>query len=174
MQSETLKLYYCHPCKKSVMIEYPNLICPDCGSDFLQEAKIPEIQRIPSREMSFLEFFSLFSENRDPNTRRNRLFSMIMEEFGQNRIEENRPIRDILREIIERSERSAPASVERMQSIRNILLETNENTECKICGENFVAGETKQILECEHEYHLNCLEPWLKLKSSCPICRHSI
>ncbi|KAL9543515.1 hypothetical protein MBANPS3_008074 [Mucor bainieri] len=46
-------------------------------------------------------------------------------------------------------------------------------TECAICTELFEMMELAK-LPCNHEYHSECILYWLKLNSSCPMCRQSI
>ncbi|KAG1086693.1 hypothetical protein G6F42_020888 [Rhizopus arrhizus] len=46
-------------------------------------------------------------------------------------------------------------------------------TECAICTELFETMELVK-LPCNHEYHSECIHHWLKLNSSCPMCRQSI
>lgn len=44
---------------------------------------------------------------------------------------------------------------------------------CVICLDEFSAGETVRQLPCGHEYHCECIDPWLTVKSaSCPLCKH--
>ncbi|XP_061990613.1 RING-H2 finger protein ATL66-like [Rosa rugosa] len=47
--------------------------------------------------------------------------------------------------------------------------------QCAICMEDFVEGESCRVLPtCDHIFHLICIDSWLKLHPSCPICRKSI
>jgi hypothetical protein len=46
--------------------------------------------------------------------------------------------------------------------------------ECSICTDNFNSGDLLISLPCEHEYHSACIESWLKLNATCPICRYTI
>ncbi|XP_073060118.1 RING-H2 finger protein ATL79-like [Primulina eburnea] len=47
-----------------------------------------------------------------------------------------------------------------------------EETECIICLSEFAVGEKLRVLEdCEHGFHVNCIQQWLLLHSSCPTCR---
>lgn len=171
MQANVVKPYFCHPCQKTIMVTYPNLLCPNCGSDFLQEAKIPDAA--PVLQINpFLQSLSRFAELSERENPHSNCFSMILEGLRQNRGQ--RPIHLLMRELIERAENSGPASIERIQNIRSVHVENNENSECKICTECFTIGENKQVLECEHEYHDTCLAPWLKLKGNCPVCRQHI
>ena len=41
--------------------------------------------------------------------------------------------------------------------------------ECSICLEKIL--EEKKILNCNHEFHNECIDLWLKEKKECPVCR---
>ena len=44
--------------------------------------------------------------------------------------------------------------------------------QCSICLEQLGAVENPPMtLPCQHVFHMNCIKPWLKQKSDCPICR---
>lgn len=45
---------------------------------------------------------------------------------------------------------------------------------CSICLEQFVVGELIKIIECGHEFHIKCVDPWLVKSLKCPLCRHSL
>ncbi|KAK9057847.1 hypothetical protein SSX86_022685 [Deinandra increscens subsp. villosa] len=48
-------------------------------------------------------------------------------------------------------------------------------TECTICLGDFVDGEKVRVLpECNHEFHVKCVDKWLKEHTSCPNCRRSL
>ncbi|XP_060964273.1 putative RING-H2 finger protein ATL19 [Cannabis sativa] len=47
--------------------------------------------------------------------------------------------------------------------------------ECVICLEDFEEGESCQVFPfCNHIFHTNCIDHWLKNRPTCPICRHCI
>jgi len=45
-------------------------------------------------------------------------------------------------------------------------------SDCVICLESFITGESCQILPpCNHLFHSYCIKHWLKDNATCPICR---
>ncbi|XP_010545157.1 PREDICTED: RING-H2 finger protein ATL67 [Tarenaya hassleriana] len=47
-------------------------------------------------------------------------------------------------------------------------------TTCSICLCEYKEAEMLRMMpECKHSFHLCCLDVWLKLKRSCPVCRNS-
>ncbi|KZV41009.1 RING/U-box superfamily protein [Dorcoceras hygrometricum] len=45
---------------------------------------------------------------------------------------------------------------------------------CSICLSEYKPKETlRSIPECQHCFHADCVDQWLKLKASCPVCRNS-
>ncbi|KAL0560802.1 hypothetical protein IC582_001216 [Cucumis melo] len=49
---------------------------------------------------------------------------------------------------------------------------TINSISCSICLEEFEDGEIGRILpNCDHFFHVGCIDQWLHLHGSCPICR---
>lgn len=47
--------------------------------------------------------------------------------------------------------------------------------ECPICLGEFIDGEKVRVLpNCNHRFHVSCIDTWLRSHSSCPNCRHSL
>ncbi|KAF9131131.1 hypothetical protein BGX30_013215 [Mortierella sp. GBA39] len=47
------------------------------------------------------------------------------------------------------------------------------NDMCAICLDDFLEGEEIRTLPCHHEFHCECIDPWLTRKSStCPLCKY--
>ncbi|KAF8005638.1 hypothetical protein BT93_K0042 [Corymbia citriodora subsp. variegata] len=45
---------------------------------------------------------------------------------------------------------------------------------CSICLGEYKEGEVLRLLpECEHVFHMKCVDPWLRLHATCPVCRKS-
>lgn len=44
--------------------------------------------------------------------------------------------------------------------------------ECAVCLSEFVKNETGRVLpECNHGFHLECIDMWFLSNSTCPLCR---
>ena len=48
----------------------------------------------------------------------------------------------------------------------------SSNMECVICLSNLNSG--CKLLSCGHSFHKECINRWLNLKTSCPVCRKQI
>ncbi|EDS42258.1 potassium channel modulatory factor 1 [Culex quinquefasciatus] len=46
-------------------------------------------------------------------------------------------------------------------------------SECSVCFEQISADENKQLV-CGHVFHGNCINRWLRNKSTCPMCRKDV
>ncbi|CAL5042486.1 unnamed protein product [Urochloa decumbens] len=50
-----------------------------------------------------------------------------------------------------------------------------EEASCSVCLGAFQTGETVRLLPvCLHLFHVECIDPWLDMHSTCPICRSGI
>jgi hypothetical protein len=50
--------------------------------------------------------------------------------------------------------------------------EQESRAECAVCLEEFQDNNHIRTLPlCSHTFHLNCIDVWLRLNPSCPICR---
>ncbi|XP_029376041.1 E3 ubiquitin-protein ligase RNF43 [Echeneis naucrates] len=45
---------------------------------------------------------------------------------------------------------------------------------CAICLEEFQDGQHLRIISCTHEFHKDCIDPWLLQNRTCPLCMHNI
>ncbi|KAG6601438.1 E3 ubiquitin-protein ligase MPSR1, partial [Cucurbita argyrosperma subsp. sororia] len=64
---------------------------------------------------------------------------------------------------------ASKASIKAMPS-----LPVSELTECVICLEEIEAGDLAKQMPCSHKFHGDCIEKWLELHGSCPICRYQM
>lgn len=44
---------------------------------------------------------------------------------------------------------------------------------CSVCLERFQLQDSVRTIPCFHTFHVACIDPWLREKASCPICKHS-
>jgi len=44
---------------------------------------------------------------------------------------------------------------------------------CAICMEEYVLHDKLRRMVCEHDFHVECLDRWLRVNNSCPLCRRS-
>ncbi|XP_010749649.1 RING finger protein 215 isoform X2 [Larimichthys crocea] len=49
-----------------------------------------------------------------------------------------------------------------------------ETDNCAVCLEPFNNNQCLRVLPCLHEYHRDCIDPWLLLQHTCPLCKRSI
>lgn len=65
-------------------------------------------------------------------------------------------------------------SYPRFEFNRERDLARNNNTTCSICLCEYKDSEMLRMMpDCRHYFHLCCLDSWLKLNGSCPVCRNS-
>ncbi|KAM6970624.1 E3 ubiquitin-protein ligase RNF43 [Aplochiton taeniatus] len=51
---------------------------------------------------------------------------------------------------------------------------SNSSPLCAICLEDFQEGQNLRIISCAHEFHKECVDPWLLQHRTCPLCMHNI
>ncbi|KAL2332737.1 hypothetical protein Fmac_013950 [Flemingia macrophylla] len=60
--------------------------------------------------------------------------------------------------------------LEMMNLVNNMTTE-----ECAVCLEEFEDNDTVRMLpQCKHFFHWHCINSWLPLSLTCPICRHDL
>lgn len=52
-------------------------------------------------------------------------------------------------------------------------LQTND-LGCCICLGKYTEGAGVRELPCSHQFHMDCVDRWLKISASCPLCKHEI
>ncbi|KAI3879628.1 hypothetical protein MKX03_029356 [Papaver bracteatum] len=72
-----------------------------------------------------------------------------------------------------------PNSVDKLPKFNIIRKGTvdqcGENISCSICLQDFNEGETaRELPNCKHLFHLLCIDGWLIIQASCPVCRKDV
>merc|ERR1711964_618686 len=52
-----------------------------------------------------------------------------------------------------------------------LVLKETPDERCSICQYDFEKGETVRVLGCKHRFHKDCVDKWLPINCSCPVCR---
>ena len=71
------------------------------------------------------------------------------------------------------------ATEESIEAIRTAVvgaggLAPDSECKCPICLEDFVPGSVLRCMDCTHTFHKLCLDKWLSMKATCPICQRSV
>ncbi|GMH19043.1 hypothetical protein Nepgr_020884 [Nepenthes gracilis] len=45
---------------------------------------------------------------------------------------------------------------------------------CSVCLEQVNLGELVRSLPCLHQFHANCIDPWLRQQGTCPVCKFRV
>ncbi|KAI3903917.1 hypothetical protein MKW92_047360 [Papaver armeniacum] len=68
-----------------------------------------------------------------------------------------------------------------IKSYQGILLDEKlqlpnlNDTTCSICLSEYRPTETLKIIPlCNHYFHAKCIDPWLRMHTTCPVCRKSL
>ncbi|KAJ1720270.1 hypothetical protein LPJ53_005088 [Coemansia erecta] len=94
--------------------------------------------------------------------------------WGQNSLD------DIITRIMDQNQAvhaPPPASDEQIRSLPQRAIteeEAAKHKECGICMEEYNVEEAVLELPCKHFYHKECIDHWLKMNGTCPICRKRI
>lgn len=68
-----------------------------------------------------------------------------------------------------------PSQPRESENIAEVTYYKHLHDQCHICLVDFENGDkVKRLANCKHEFHTNCLSPWLSKSTTCPVCRTSI
>ncbi|XP_048441052.1 E3 ubiquitin-protein ligase MPSR1-like [Pyrus x bretschneideri] len=67
---------------------------------------------------------------------------------------------------------ASKASIDAMPSVK--IVEADGGSECAICLEQFEVDGVAKEMPCKHRFHGVCIEKWLTLHGSCPVCRFTM
>lgn len=70
---------------------------------------------------------------------------------------------------------ASKASVEALRSFKIVESEDEKEEEvgeCVVCLEEHVIGEMVKEMPCKYRFHAKCMEKWVGIHGSCPVCRY--
>ncbi|CEG37852.1 conserved hypothetical protein [Plasmopara halstedii] len=87
-------------------------------------------------------------------------------------------VHSIIRYIIPQLNNVSPAAIHLLETIKNKPADVRqhkngERAVCVVCMEALVSP-CAELPTCCHQFHERCIEPWLKMHSTCPTCRHQL
>ncbi|OAY50019.1 E3 ubiquitin-protein ligase MPSR1 [Manihot esculenta] len=68
---------------------------------------------------------------------------------------------------------ASKASIEALPSVE-ISEIGDRDCECVICLEEWELGGLAKEMPCKHRFHAHCIEKWLGIHGSCPVCRYKM
>lgn len=54
------------------------------------------------------------------------------------------------------------------------ICEDNFDATCAICLEKYFPNDVVKRLPCTHPFHVECIDPWLRTKAQCPLCKETL
>ncbi|XP_076953417.1 E3 ubiquitin-protein ligase MPSR1-like [Bidens hawaiensis] len=84
----------------------------------------------------------------------------------------------VVSELMKR-EGQPPATEAAIGSLPEVEVKKSEEVEslggeCVICLEECGVGDVAKVMPCQHKFHRGCLDKWLKIHGSCPVCRYKM
>ncbi len=55
-----------------------------------------------------------------------------------------------------------------------IVKEDCPSRSCNVCLEFFKKGDMMRTISCMHSFHPNCIDPWLRKRPTCPVCKFEV
>lgn len=82
-------------------------------------------------------------------------------------------VQSIIRYIMPQLNSVSPAAVHVIDALKkSVVVPACDATSCVVCMDAMKNSCVE--LPCHHQFHEHCIEPWLKMHSTCPTCRHQL
>jgi E3 ubiquitin-protein ligase RNF38/44 len=63
------------------------------------------------------------------------------------------------------------SDIDQLPSYPFVRSERDEQSVCVVCQTDFELKQNIRALPCSHIFHTKCVDKWLKINRTCPICR---
>ncbi|KAJ8445480.1 hypothetical protein Cgig2_031293 [Carnegiea gigantea] len=67
-----------------------------------------------------------------------------------------------------------PAAKSAIEAMASVEIGKGDDGNCAICLEEWVSGMIVKEMPCKHRFHGGCIEKWLGMHGSCPVCRYAM
>ncbi|KAH8922664.1 hypothetical protein BT69DRAFT_1282059, partial [Atractiella rhizophila] len=72
-----------------------------------------------------------------------------------------------------------PASEDQIKNLPKFqmtqdLIDQASIKDCAVCKDEFQVDEDASKLPCRHIFHTGCINPWLEIHGTCPVCRATV
>ncbi|CAG9329699.1 unnamed protein product [Blepharisma stoltei] len=83
---------------------------------------------------------------------------------------------DIINQLSRRNgQQTHPASEESINRLKKRIVQRGEEIQkCSVCMDDIAEGTEANVLSCSHAFHPDCIQPWLRVKNTCPVCRKEV
>lgn len=81
---------------------------------------------------------------------------------------------EMLLALDENNHQHGGASAAQINALPESTVQIDNLEECSICLETPSIGDTIRHLPCLHKFHKDCIDEWVRRKTSCPICKSSV
>ncbi|XP_057493697.1 E3 ubiquitin-protein ligase MPSR1-like [Actinidia eriantha] len=114
-------------------------------------------------------------ENENPRESRDRIILINPLTQGMVVIEGNSSSLDsLLRDLLSK-DGQPPASKSSIEAMPTVEIGgEDEGSDCVICMEEWGIGDVAREMPCRHRFHGGCIEKWLGIHGSCPVCRYKM
>ena len=176
--------FFCHACSRSMSYSGDDhnmgLLCPYCGSSFLEEQDVQQQQERQHLQQRRRDLQDLSSEQSRRLANAATMLQLLEQQLHGEMASLHGAVvrRDEQQQLQEGgSEPSACLSPLMRKKLRKAKMDTDtvcSQPSCPICSEDFEVGGVQLCMPCSHFYHEACVLPWLDAKRTCPICRFEL
>lgn len=72
------------------------------------------------------------------------------------------------------SSSASSEKVDQASAVGGNLKSSEDELTCSVCLETVNVGELIRSLPCLHQFHAECIDPWLRQQGTCPVCKFRV